>query len=217
MPCEMRDSNRSAFRGHGRLLAPIIVIGLLVVACGGGDATPAPTGPALATTPSPTPDLHLASPATLEAVFRGIQEAGLKVDASTGGSGEAGQEPLHDLVATYAGWPLIISQYSTAKAMAKAKRWKAGKRPGQGEPPIAIRGLNILVEWGPTTGGHPPKLDSTQQAAMDALIAALDPMLYPLSARTSVPVELPVHGSPVSANPPATSASPAPSLKSSAP
>ena len=30
-------------------------------------------------------------------------------------------------------------------------------QPGQGEPPIAFAGLNILVDWGPTTGGRPPK------------------------------------------------------------
>ena len=194
MPTDMRDSNRSTFRGRGRTLAPIVVIALIVAACGGGDATPSPSHAAAATAgPTATPDPHLPSPASLEDVFRGIQAAGLKVIANTGGTGEAGEEPVRDFSATYEGWPLIISEYSSTKALAKAKRWKRGKHPGQGEPPIAIKGSNILVEWGPTTGKKPPKLDATQQAAVAALIEALDPLLHPLTARTSVPVDIPVH------------------------
>ena len=34
-------------------------------------------------------------------------------------------------------------------ACARPTDWKAGDRPGQGEPPVAFMGLNILVEWGP--------------------------------------------------------------------
>ncbi len=211
----MRDSNRSSFRGRGRLLAPILVIGVLTAACGSATPTPTPAATTAASAaPVATPDPHLTTPASLEVVFRALQDAGLKLVADTAGTGKAGKEPLRDLVATYEGWPLIISEYSSAKALARAKKWKAGKKPGQGEPPIAIKGQNILVEWGPTTGKRPPKPDSHQKDALAALIAALDPMLYPLKVRSNVTVELPVHTSTPAASPAASpaagSASPAP-------
>jgi len=215
MPSEMRDSNRSSSWVRGRLLATIVVIGLLETACGATTPTPAPTA-ATASTAAPvvTPDPHLTSTASLESVYKGLQSAGLALVANTAGSGRAGKEPLHDLSATYEGWPLIISEYSSAKALAKAKKWKAGKKPGQGEPPIAIKGQNILVEWGPTTGKRPPKPDARQKTALAALIAALDPLLYPLKVRSNVTVELPVH-TPVTIASPV--ASPAASTPSKAP
>lgn len=209
----MRDSNRPPSRGRGRLLAPIIAIGLVVTACGSATSTPSAVAtPVRTAAPTATPDPHLTVPATLEDVYRELQRAGLSMVANTAGTGKKGKEPLRDLVATYEGWPLIISEYSSAKALAKAKKWKAGKKPGQGEPPLAIKGGNILVEWGPTTGRRPPKPDARQQAALAALIAALDPLVYPLKVRSNIKVKLPVH-TPV-ARP---SASPGSSTESTAP
>jgi hypothetical protein len=49
-------------------------------------------------------------------------------------------------------------------------------------------GLNILVEWGPTTGSTPKKPDDRQLAAAEALHEALDPLVSPLVARTIVPI-----------------------------
>ncbi len=192
MPTLMRDSNRSSPAGRGHILAPILVVGLLVVACGGtpSSATPAPQAAAQTQAPTPTIDPHLASPTTLEDVFRALQVAGLDLVANNAGAG-TGDEPLRRLNATYDGWPLVLSQYSTAKALAKAKRWKTGKLPGQGEPPVAIKGLNILVEWGPTTGRRPPKPDPTQTTSLERLIAALDPLLDPLKVRSNVAVAMP--------------------------
>ena len=189
----MRDSNRSTSRGRGRTLASILVASLFVTACGSTPASPTPAPSQAAATPSPTPDPHLVAPVALEAVYTALQKAGLKINADTAGVGKPGAEPTRQLVATYEGWPLIISQYSSTKALDQAKKWKKGKRPGQGEPPLAIKGLNILVEWGPTTGRRPPEPDARQLAAIDALVTALDPLLYPLSDRAIVKVDVPVH------------------------
>ena len=94
--------------------------------------------------------------------YKELQAAGLVIDANNAGSGETGEEPRRTLVATLAGWPLIINEYSSAKALATAKRWKKGAQPGYGEPPVAIRGMNILVEYGPTTGRKPSKPEGPQ-------------------------------------------------------
>jgi hypothetical protein len=215
MPTAMRDSNRFSSRGRHRLLAPIVAIGLLATAC--GSAAPSPSAvatPVRTAAPVVTPDPHLSNPASLEDVYRELQRAGLDLVANTAGTGKAGKEPLRDIVATYAGWPLIISEYSSTKALAKAKKWKAGKKPGQGETPLAIKGLNILLEWGPTTGKRPPKPDADQRKAIAALIAALDPILYPLKVRSNVKVALPVHTPVPAASPSASTGS---STESTAP
>ena len=49
------------------------------------------------------------------------------------------------------GWPFTVSQ-SRRPRRDEGDRWGEGGEPVQGDPPIAIAGLNILVEWGPTTG-----------------------------------------------------------------
>jgi hypothetical protein len=208
MPTAMRDSNRSAPGGRRRLLASIVAIGVFVAACGSAapSSTPAPT-PVRTAAPTPRADPHLAAPVSLEAVFRALQVADLKIVADTAGSGRKGKEPLRTLVATYAGWPLIISEYSSAKALAKAKKWKAGKKPGQGEPPLAIKGLNILVEWGPTTGRRPLKPDATQRASIASLVAVLDPLLFPLKVRSNSAVKLPTHTPVPTASPSASTGS----------
>lgn len=208
----MRDSNRPPSRGRGRQLAPIVVaaciVALFVAACGSSTVSPTPAPSRAAATTAPTPDPHLTSPTTLEVVYRALQAAKLPINADTAASGRNGDEPQRKLIATYEGWPLIISEYSTAKALNKATKWKRGKHPGQGESPLAIKGLNILVEWGPTTGRRPPKPDARQQQSITALIAALDPLLYPLTVRSNSTVAVPVH-TPLPTASPAPSGSPA--------
>ena len=49
-------------------------------------------------------------------------------------------------------------------------------------------GINILVEWGPTTGTTPNMPDDRQLAAAEALHQALDPLVSPMSARTIVAI-----------------------------
>ena len=113
--------------------------------------TPVPTA-----SPSPAP-VHLTDPVAVDVVFAALNKAGLKIKANNAGSGGDSGEPVRRINATYLDWPLIVSEYSSSKALAKATRWKAGAKPAQGEPPIAFIGLNILIEWGPTTTGVRPQ------------------------------------------------------------
>jgi hypothetical protein len=134
----------------------------------------------------------MTDPANVDAIFHALDKAGLKIKANNAGSGGAGNEPVRRINATYLDWPLVVSEYSSAKALAKARPWKDGVKPAQGEPPIAFIGLNILVEWGPTTTGvRPKKPEDRELAALDSLIEILDPLLSPLKARTIVPVTIP--------------------------
>jgi hypothetical protein len=135
----------------------------------------------------------------------------MTIVANTAGS-DIGGEPVRWINATFDGWPLIISEFTSAKGLAKARPWKKGAKPGQGEPPVAIRGLNILIEWGPTTGAKPPKPDDVQQIVIAQMIAALDPLFYPLQVRSSVPIVVPVHTPVPTPSPTASpSSDPAPS------
>ena len=148
--------------------------------------TPVPTA-----SPSPAP-VHLVDPAPADAIFRALGKAGLQIKANTAGAGRLGREPIRRINATYLDWPLVVSEYSSSKALAKAKPWKVGAKPAQGEPPIALIGLNILIEWGPiTTGVRPGKPEARELAALTSLIGILNPLISPLKARTIVPIAIP--------------------------
>ncbi len=208
MPGEMRDSNPLTSRRIGRWLALGLVVGLIAAACSSQAPSPSATPSATPVAPTPTPDPHLVAPVSADVIFRAFTGAGLKVVANNAGSGASG-EPVRSINATYLGWPLIISEYSSVKALLAATPWKDAELPGQGEPPIALTGLNILVTWGPTTGAIPPTPDDAHLIATRGLIAIMDPLLWPLRARSIVSVTLPDHT-------PTPSASPSPSLKPTA-
>ena len=174
-----------------------------LAACG-GTTTPDETPTAHPTTvTSAAPVTHLTSPATADAVYTALNAAGLRlVPTNAGGKGKGGL--VKRIVATYAGWPIIISQYSSAKALAKATAWKSGSKPGQGESPIALKGMNILVEWGPSTGAKPQKPSTGQRPALAALIKAMDGLAAPLQTRTIIKVTLPSHAAAPSPAPSST-------------
>lgn len=136
--------------------------------------------------------MHLTDPVAADAIFKALKKAGLKVVANNAGSGGEGKEPIRRISATFGDWPLVVSEYSSTKALAKAMPWKNGTKPGQGEAPIAVVGLNILIEWGPTTGAKPKKPEDRELIAVVSMIDILDPLLSPLKARTIVPITLPV-------------------------
>lgn len=187
----MRDSNRSPL-GRRRSLALLVIACALATACGGDPpASPPPPTPVPTASPSPAP-IHLSDPAAADAIFHALGKAGLKVKANTAGSGRSGHEPIRRISATYLDWPLVVSEYSSSKALARAKPWKVGAKPAQGEPPIAFIGLNILIEWGPTSTGLRPKKPSARElAALATLVEILDPLLSPLKARTAAPITIP--------------------------
>src|SRR5262245_31729899 len=187
VPAAMRTADRRVPSGRGRTLVVAIVIGVMAIGCGGGPAS-APPSPTPVPTPAPTPVAHLMAPVKADDLYLALRRAGLRIDPNNASTGGPGHEPIKRINATYEGWPLAISQYSTPASLLADIRWNNGSEPGQGEAPIAIVGLNILIEWGPTTGASPRKPDDRQLAAAEKLALALDPLVSPLSLRTIVPI-----------------------------
>jgi hypothetical protein len=192
--------------------ALIVVCTILVTACGGPPPSPPPVAVA---TPILTPDPHLHDPATADQVFRALSAGGLRIVANNAISGASGAEPVKRINATYLGWPLNVAQYSSSAALSKATPWKAGEPPRGGEVPIAIVGLNILVTWGPTTGGKPMVPDARKVDALDPMLAILDELLSPLRARAIVP--LPIAGASPAPSPSAPASPPASTKPKKAP
>lgn len=171
-----------------RSAAALVVAALLLGACAGA---PPSAAPGAAPTPRITPNPHLPSPATAQQVFTGLGKAGLRITANTASLGAEGSGVVTKIYATYLGWPLDVTQFTSTTALTKITEWPAGEAPGRGEPPIALAGMNILVTWGPAVSGAKPGTpDSRQSDGLRALVAALDPLLSPLRARTNVPVAI---------------------------
>lgn len=187
----MRISNQSSDRGrvpgHLSRSASLIVVGLFVVACGSAPPTVAPVTPK--PTPVITPNPHLTAPASADAVFTAIARAGLPI---SGNNATAGRDPVKSISATFGGWPMRLSEYRSAASLAKAKPWTAGDRPGKRESPVAMIGLNILIEWGPSTGARPPALSAAQVEAMNEFLKVIDPYIGPLVVRTTTKLTVPV-------------------------
>jgi hypothetical protein len=173
-------------RGTGRLVAALIVASSVLGACGGGTPSAAPS--VARATPLITPDPHLDDPTTADAVFIALAKAGLKLTANNADAGGPDSTLVKRINATYLGWPLLVSQYTTSSALSKDTAWPADAKPGQGDPPVSIVGLNILVEWGPTTGAEPPTLDPTRLDGLRDMAATLDALLSPLRAHAVVTV-----------------------------
>jgi hypothetical protein len=200
-------------RGLAALVAPgLTTLALIVAACGASGPTPAPT---LAPTPVVTPNPHLGDPASAQDVFNGLGRAGLSITPNTASAGSDDGPIVTRIFATYLGWPLGLTEYRTSAALAKAVAWKPGEAPGRGEHPIAVAGANILVTWGPATSGvKPGKPDGRQAEGLRELVAALDLLLAPLRARTTVAVSI---SAPIASAPTASAPSaPAPSASAKA-
>jgi hypothetical protein len=196
----MRRSNRG-LRAVTALVAVVLVAG-----CGSGPATPAPS--ALAT-PLATPDPHLAAPARVDDVFRLVGSAGLKIVPNTASEGTRG-DPVKRITATYADWPLVLTEFSSASALRSVGKFDTTERPQRGEAPYIVAGLNILIEYGPrnTNDPVPVPADEVHQKSLMALIAALDPLLGPLSQRSVQTIAMPATPAPASQPPAAAQASP---------
>jgi hypothetical protein len=174
-----------AFRTTRALVVAIIVT-TGVAACGDAPASVAPATPR--PTPLITPDPHLGDPTTADAVFQALAKAGLRVSPNNADAGAADGPLVKRINATLLGWPFTVSQFKTSASLTKLTDWGEAGVPAQGDPPIAIAGLNILVEWGPTTGDLPPQPDAAKLAALRDLASNLDMLLSPLRARAVVAV-----------------------------
>lgn len=196
-------------RGWATLTLTAVATAWLVAAC----ATPVPSPtPTARPTPVITPDPHLDDPATADAVFLALGSAGLRMTANNAIGGTDDSPLVKRINATFLGWPLAVSEYRTSAALAKLTEWPADARPDQGQPPVTIVGLNILIEWGPTTGAEPPSPSGPQVQALQAMAAALDALLSPLRARSvvTVPGVIAASAGPSAGTSPAGEATPAP-------
>ena len=173
-------------RGTGRSIVVMVIALCVLSACGGGSPSAAPV--VAQATPVITPDPHLDDPTTADAVFIALAKAGLRMTANNADAGGPDSGLVKRINATYLGWPLLVSQYTTSAALSKSLEWFDGGMPSQGQAPVSIVGLNILVEWGPTTGAEPPTLDPTRMDGLRDMASTLDALLSPLRAHAVVTV-----------------------------
>jgi hypothetical protein len=180
----MRSSNRRA------TLAAVVLAAGLVAAC--GPAAPASLPVTPRPTPLITPDPHLSEPVSIDEVYKLLDQAGLRITANTATLGTDGIT-IKRINATYADWPLVLTQYSSSAALLADAKFDTSKPPRLGESPYNMAGLNILAEFGPHSTNDrtpaPPSADKREAAI--ALAEAMDPLLGPLSQRSTEPLPLP--------------------------
>ena len=202
----LRGSRTARFAG----LAVFAAVTLAVAACGGNTSSAAPTP---SPTPLVTPDPHLTEPVSIDLIFRELQKGGLDLTGNTASSGPGG-EPVKAISATYADWPLILSEFTSSAALRGTTGFDPANPVGQGDAPIAIAGLNILVEFGPKTSNTvvPEPPDARRLEAALEIVRVLDPLIGPLSQVSAQPLPLPTATGLPS---PSAESSPSPSAESS--
>ena len=120
-----------------RTLAAAVTIGLVVGACGGSPPSAPAASPTPVAMPAATPVAHLSEPVKADSVYLALLAAGLRIVPNNASTGGPGNEPVKRINATYAGWPLSISQFTSSATLMAATDWKAGAKPSQGESSIA--------------------------------------------------------------------------------
>ncbi len=181
------------------------LFGVILAACGSAPAASAPPTPA--PTPVVTPDPHLREPVTADQIFRVLVAAKLRIvpnNATAGGNPDVVKQINADL----GGWPLRIVEYRSSAALAKFLGAKAGPAPGRNDAPYAFAALNVLVQYGPITARVPALPDDVRQQAAASILAALDPLLWPVVQRSVE--QIPGRTAEPSATPVPPSASPKP-------
>jgi hypothetical protein len=136
--------------------------------------------------------VRLVAPASAADVFDALLSAGLTISPNNG-SGGSNREPREVINATYAGWPLTLSSFSSAEALGTVGGFEPGAAPGAGDAPYSFAGLNVLVEFGPSTDGELPAAPELRfAAAAGELVDALWPVIGPLAQSAAAPIELPL-------------------------
>jgi hypothetical protein len=202
----MRGSNRCA---RGVLaFASVVALCAAVAACG---STPPPSVAAATAQPTPviTPDPHLSEPVTADQIFTAIRVAKLPLSVNNATAGMPDSPIVKQINAQVANWPLVITQYRSASVLRDAIKWDPTAGPKQGDPPYSWVAMNILIAFGPVTG-KPTTPDSERQQQAEALIALVDPLLWPIEQKSTSPV--PTKTAPPAATPapPSTGPSAAP-------
>ncbi|MBA2721235.1 MAG: hypothetical protein H0U52_18630 [Chloroflexi bacterium] len=179
----MRHSNQA---GRGSR-PPSWAVGLFVLLAVGCGQTAAPSAsPTAIPTPVVTPDPHLKEPVTADQVFRVLSSAKLGMRANNATLGGAVSDVVKVINADIGGWPLRITEYRSTAALRKAVGWKS-PTPARNETPYAIAGLNVLIAFGPVSRVAPPNApEAARQEVATAIVAALDPLLWPLAQHSVV-------------------------------
>jgi hypothetical protein len=190
-------------RNH-RLLALALGAALLAAACGSTPATVAPSATPVA--PTPTPNPHLSDPASVDDLYNALLKGSLQISANSADAGSGTM--VKRLHLTYDAWPLVLTEYTSAKTLLSGSGFNPKAKPAFGDPPFALAGLNILIEYGSNTQNGPPAApDPRFVTAFQQLVQIVDPLLGPLQQRSVTAVALPT---PTPA--PSVSASPKPSV-----
>ena len=183
-----------------RLATAVFIVAAISLACGSAATTPPPPPPTAA--PTPTPDPHLTSPASIDKVYSELRKAGLQITANTA---ESGEDPRKTLNLTYEAWPLTLEEYSSDKAMMTATGFDPKKKPQFGDPPYAFAAMNIYIAYGPQVQSTAPGAPDARfaQAAL-RLVNVLDPLLGPFQQSSVTPIPLPAATASPSPSPSAT-------------
>ncbi len=173
-------------RNH-RLLALALGAALLA-ACGSTPATAIPT--LSLAPPTATPNPHLTDPASVDTVYNALVNAGLQLSANSADAGTGAM--VKRLHLTFHALPLVLTQYTSAKTLVSASGFNPKAKPVLGDPPFALAGLNILIEYGSSTQNGPPAAPDAQfVSAFQQIVSIVDPLLGPLQQRSVTPVALP--------------------------
>jgi hypothetical protein len=206
MPPAMRGSNHCV---RGTLaLAMLIALSSAVAACG-SSAPPSVAPPTVAPTPVITPDPHLTEPATADQIWKAISVRGkLPLSVNNASTGAPGSPIIKQINAQIANWPLIITEYRSSQVLRDALKWDPTAGPKQGDPPYSWVAMNILIAFGPVTG-KPTTPDADRQEQAKALIALVDPLVWPIEQKSMAPVPTRTLPPPATPSAPAASAAPA--------
>ncbi|HET9522528.1 MAG TPA: hypothetical protein VFO73_15875 [Candidatus Limnocylindrales bacterium] len=196
----MRSSNHSALR----LVTMLATVLTGLAACAG----PAPSSAPPATprpTPVITPDPHLTEPATADEIFTAIRVGKLPLAVNNATAGDPNSPVVKRINADIGNWPLIITQFRSGELLRETMKWDPAKPPAQGNAPYTFVGLNIVIEFGPTTGKLASP-DAARQEQAARLVALVDPLLWPLEQRSVAPLATKTAPPPSGAPSPATAA-----------
>ena len=178
----MRSSNHSLVR----LVAVVAVVAVGIAAC----ASPAPSSaPPVTPRPTPviTPDPHLTEPATADQIFNAIRVGKLPLSVNNATAGDPNSPVVKRINATIGNWPLIITEFRSSALLRETLKWDPANPPAQGNAPYTFVGLNIVIEFGPTTGVLTTP-DTTRREQAEGLVALVDPLLWPLEQRSIAPL-----------------------------
>ena len=197
--------------GHATPAVSLVGLVLFVLILGGcGPAAAASASPTPVATPVATPDPHLKDPVTADQLYQALSAGHLTLYPNNATKGPAPVVKRINL--DLDGWPLRITAYDSAASMQRVRAWKTSDGMRRGDPPYAFAALNILIEFGPMNPAAVPALsDSNHQADAAAMVAILDPLLWPIEQHSvsAIPAR--------TAPPPAASVAPGKAAKSPSP